>query len=86
VQYGRAADALFESVYVQDPARVSWSSPNLASGVWFFGVRAFTTLGLESPLSTVVSATASAGTSQTRALELAIRFPAAPVLAPATLQ
>lgn len=79
IRYGTAADALNTSVYVTEPAR-TWESPNLAPGPWFFGVNAVNTLGLEGGLSNIVSKTATAGASQTRALELAIKFPGAPVL------
>lgn len=79
IQYGTAADALNTSVYVSEPAR-TWTSPDLAPGNWFFGVRAVNTLGLEGALSNIVSKAATAGASQTRALELAIHVPGAPVL------
>lgn len=80
IQYGTAAAALDQSMYLQDPQARTWSSPALAPGNWYFGVRAVNTLGLESELSNIVSKTLTAGTEQSRVLELAIRFPGAPVL------
>jgi hypothetical protein len=80
IQYGTSPSALTESVYVQNPAARSWTSPALAAGTWHFGVRAVNALGLESDLSNVASKATTAGVSRTVPIELAIRFPTAPVL------
>ncbi len=80
IQYGSSASALDQSVYLQDPAARTWTSPALAPGNWYFGVRAVNALGLESALSNVASKTLTAGASQSPALGLAVRFPNAPVL------
>lgn len=78
IQYGTSAANLSNSVYQQTLA-TSWTSPPLSPGDWFFGVRAFNTLGLESALSNVVSKTTSAGSSVTAVpLQLTIKFPSPP--------
>ncbi len=78
IQYGNSAADLSNSVYQQTPA-TSWTSPALTPGVWFFGVRAFNTLGLESALSNVASKTTTAGSSVTAVpLQLTIKFPNPP--------
>jgi hypothetical protein len=81
VQYGKAANeaALDTSVYLQSPTATSWTSPTLAPGAWFFGVKAYNALGLESALSNIVTKTTTAGASDTRSLTLGIKFPSAPV-------
>lgn len=78
IQYGKSATNLDTSVYLQDPAARTWTSPALSAGTWFFGVRAYNALGLESELSNVPSKTMTAAANQTRTLELTIRFPNAP--------
>lgn len=78
IQYGSSATGLDTSAYVQDPAAVSWTSPQLTPGTWFFAVRAFNALGLESELSNVASKVLTAAANQTRTLEVAIKFPSAP--------
>lgn len=79
IQYGTAATNLDRSVYTSQAAGVTWTSPTLAAGPWYFAVRAVNTLGLESDLSTPpVTKTMTAAASQTRTLEVAIKFPAAP--------
>lgn len=80
VLYGPSASNLNQSAYIQDPNATSWQSPTLAAGAWYFGVLAYNDLGLEGAVSNVASKTLTAGASQTRALELTIRFPSAPVL------
>lgn len=65
------------SAYVQDPAARSWTSPTLAAGVWYFGVKAYNAQGLEGPLSNIASKTMVAAASQTRTLTVAIKFPGA---------
>lgn len=78
VQYGRTAASLDQSVYIQDPAARTWTSPTLAVGSWAFGVRAYNALGLESEISNVASKVMTASASQTRTLEVAIKFPNPP--------
>lgn len=78
IQYGKTASDLATSVYLQDPAVRTWTSPALSAGTWFFGVRAYNAQGLESDLSNVASKTMTAASNQTRTLELTIRFPSPP--------
>ncbi len=85
IQYGNTGPAetqLTQSVYLSEAqtATPSWTSPNLAPGLWYFGVKTVNTLGLESALSNVVSKTATAGVSRTVPLELTIKIPGAPVI------
>lgn len=77
IQYGRAADNLDQSVYIEDPLARSWTSPVLAAGQWFFGVRAYNAMGLEGALSNVASKTITAATNQSRTLNLGITIPSA---------
>jgi hypothetical protein len=82
IQYGRTAVDLDNSVYIQDPAARTWTSPTgLAAGNYYLGVRAYNVLGLESPLtlSTSNPHVITVGATQTRNVEVAIKFPAAPV-------
>lgn len=78
IQYGRSATVLDTSAYIQDPAARTWTTPSLATGAWFFGVRAYNAQGLESDLSNVATKTMTAAASQARTLEVAIRFPNPP--------
>jgi hypothetical protein len=81
IQYGSSATGLDQSVYLQNPAARTWScpsSPPLAAGTWFFGVRAVNAQGLESELSNVASKVLSATANQSRTLEVAIKFPNPP--------
>ncbi len=85
IQYGNtgATEAqLTQSVYLSEAQSVTptWTSPTLAPGTWYFGVKAVNTLGLESALSNVASKAMTAGTNQNRTLELAIKVPGAPVI------
>lgn len=78
IQYGTSAADLSTSAYQQTLA-TSWTSPDLAPGIWFFGVRAFNTLGLESPLSNIVSKSTTTGAAITGVpLQLTIKFPSPP--------
>lgn len=80
IDYGTSATVLDTAVYVQDAKITGWTSPNLAAGTWFFGVRAFNSLGLESALSNVVNRTLTAAASDTRILNLSIKIPNAPTV------
>lgn len=85
IQYGNTGPAeqqLTQSVYLNNAqsAGNTWTSPTLAPGTWYFGVKAVNTLGLESTLSNVASKAMTAGTNQNRTLELAIKVPGAPVI------
>jgi hypothetical protein len=78
IEYGSSASNLSQSANVTDPAARSWTSPQLAAGTWYFAVRAVNALGLESSRSNVASKVLTASSSQTRTLEVAIKFPNPP--------
>jgi hypothetical protein len=78
VQWGLTAADLSNSAYIQSPTARSWNSGTLAANTWHFGVRAFNALGLEGPLSTVVSKATTAAQNVTRSLALTVKFPGAP--------
>lgn len=80
IVYGPACNNLPQSVYINDPAARTWTSPDLAPATWWFAVIAFNTLGLESEPSDCKSKVLTAAQNQNRALELTIRFPNAPAL------
>lgn len=77
VQWGQSAADLSQSKYTEN-LLTSWTSPTLAAGTWFFAVRAYNSLGLESDISNVASKVMTASSSQTRTLEVAIKFPNPP--------
>ncbi|HET9861968.1 MAG TPA: putative Ig domain-containing protein [Steroidobacteraceae bacterium] len=49
IVYGRSADELDHSVYIDDPAQTSYEFTDLAPGVWYFAVIAVNANGLEGP-------------------------------------
>ena len=55
VDYGTAANALNKTLTVGNPAQSSMTVSNLASGTWYFAVKAYTNSGVKSALSTVAS-------------------------------
>ncbi len=57
IVWGKSASALDQTVYVQDPSARTWTSPELAPGLWYFGVITFNAQGNESGLSNVASKT-----------------------------
>lgn len=79
IQYGLTSTDLSTSAYQQTLA-TSWTSPDLAPGTWYFGVKAFNALGLESGLSNIASKATTAGANDSRSLQLTIKFPSAPTL------
>lgn len=80
VYYGTSATNRNTVATITDPTARSWTSPALAPGQWFFGVRAVNALGLESDDSNVASKTMTANASQNRQLNLSVTVPAAPVM------
>lgn len=83
IQWGNTGPAeaqLDQTTYIPQSAGNSWTSPNLAAGTWYFGVKAVNALGLESALSNVASKVLTAGTNQSRSLALGVKFPGAPVM------
>jgi hypothetical protein len=55
IAYGRSAGQLDQSITVADPSATQYVVNPLASGTWYFAVRAYTTTGLESQPSNVAS-------------------------------
>lgn len=78
IQYGTSATDLATSKYLEDPTARTWTTPTLAPGTWFFGVRAYNAQGLESNLSNIASKVLTASSNQSRTLEVAIKFPSPP--------
>jgi hypothetical protein len=77
IDYGRTATTMTTAAYVTGAC--NWTSPTLAAGTWFFTARAVKANGLESePFTPPVSLTLAAGGSQTRTLEVAVKFPQPP--------
>lgn len=52
IVYGRTADDLDHSVFVQDPAQTSFEFTTLEKGIWYFAVIGVSANGLEGPAST----------------------------------
>jgi hypothetical protein len=77
IDYGRTATTLTTAAYVTGPC--TWTSPALASGQWFFTARAVKANGLESePFAPPVAYTLAAGATQSRTLEVAVKYPSPP--------
>ena len=57
IVYGTSTDALSQSVYIDNPSIDRYLLEDLSAGTWYFGVKAYSTSGAESELSTLVSKT-----------------------------
>ncbi len=57
IDYGTSADSLTQSVTISDPTATSYTLQGLASGTWYFTVSDFTSAGVVSAFSSVVSKT-----------------------------
>jgi hypothetical protein len=55
IVYGTSSDALSESVYIENPSIDRYLLEDLSAGTWYFGVKAFSSSGEESDISSVVS-------------------------------
>jgi hypothetical protein len=66
ISYGLNATALTNAVQVPSPTTTNYIVGNLNPGTWHFGVRAYTTTGVDSELSNIVSKVAGTST-ETRA-------------------
>jgi hypothetical protein len=55
IMYGTSASSLSKSITVADPRRTSYAVTNLASGTWYFALKAYTSSGAESAASSVAS-------------------------------
>lgn len=59
IHYGTSADSLNNEITVSSASEVSYQVTSLAVGTWYFAVTSYTTSGLESSQSSVVSKTIS---------------------------
>lgn len=57
IYYGTSSSALEQMIDVANPGLTSYVIENLAAATWHFGVRAYTTDGVESALSNIASKT-----------------------------
>jgi hypothetical protein len=57
VYYGTSPDKLTESVKVSNPGLTAYTVSNLTSGTWYFAVTSYSSAGVESTRSGVISAT-----------------------------
>jgi hypothetical protein len=57
VIYGTSADDLTESDQLRNPGLARYTVTNLSAATWHFAIVAYTTTGVESRLSTMVSTT-----------------------------
>jgi hypothetical protein len=56
VYYGTSADSLTESVKISNPGLTAYTVSNLTSGTWYFAVTSYSSTGVESIRSGVISA------------------------------
>jgi hypothetical protein len=56
VYYGTSADTLTESVKISNPGLTAYTVSNLTSGTWYFAVTSYSSTGVESIRSGVISA------------------------------
>lgn len=78
ILYGVSATALTTVVRITDNAVLTWTSPDLTPGTWFFAMRSVNSVGLESDNGAVLSRAITASASQTRGLDLRITYPNPP--------
>jgi hypothetical protein len=57
VYYGTSPSNLSQSVKITNPGLASYTMSNLPSGTWYFAVTSYSSAGIESTRSGVVSAT-----------------------------
>ena len=57
IQYGTSATALTQTVQVANPGLTTYVIDNLAQGTWYFSMKSYTSAGLESAPTNVVSKT-----------------------------
>ena len=55
VYYGTSPDNLTQSVKVTNPGLTAYTLSNLASGTWYFAVTSYSSAGIESTRSAVIS-------------------------------
>jgi hypothetical protein len=54
IAFGRTAEDLDDSVFIEDPVATSYQFDNLEDGIWYFTVIAVNASGLEGPPSIAV--------------------------------
>jgi hypothetical protein len=80
VFYGTAADQLTQTLEVKDPSLRS-ADIELPAGTWYFQMLAFTSYGIESPRSNVISRTLATSQKVTVSVDLTVeKIMKAPVL------
>ena len=57
IYYGTSASNLSQSVKVASTTSTSYTISNLPAGTWYFGAMAYTTTGMQSAMSAIVSTT-----------------------------
>lgn len=57
VNWGASESELTQSAQVANPSATTYTVTNLTAGTWYFGVQAYTTQGVASDLSNIVSRT-----------------------------
>jgi len=57
VYYGTSPSSLTQSVKVSNPGLASYTMTNLPSGTWYFAVTSYSSAGVESARSGIVSTT-----------------------------
>lgn len=72
VHWGRSADVLSESLYINNPEATGHVFENMALGTWFFAVTAANEQGTLSARSNVVSKVITAGGEQTNSASLTV--------------
>jgi Putative Ig domain len=55
INYGTSASALGQSIQVSSPGMTRYQVDNLSPGVWYFGIKSYSSSGTESPMSGIVS-------------------------------
>lgn len=78
ILWGTSAANLDQTFYNEDAAATKWVSPTLAAGTWYFGVRSYNSLGLESATTTPVSKVITAAASQSRTATIGFSVPSSP--------
>jgi hypothetical protein len=78
INWGVSATALTQAAQLANPTATTYTITNLTPGVWFFGVRAYTTQGAESSLSNVSSKTITGPVEWSQST--GVKVPNAPVL------
>lgn len=78
VNYGAAQNQLVQAAQIANPAATTHTIANLTAGTWYFGLKAYTTQGMESDLSNIVSRTLAGPIEWSQAA--GAKKPQAPVL------